>query len=112
MLGHGFQTYGTHFFQSGMWIHEIRWIELGLFVMVPAANIAVIRDVIVQSQFGLAALIKIVFKNICNGMVARAIASGFAAADRLDPFRILLFGQRQDRLGLLVAYLRVVVLCN
>lgn len=63
--------------------------------MVPAANIAVIRDVIFQSQFGLAALIKIVFKNICNGMVARPIASGCAATGRLDPLRRILFGQRR-----------------
>ena len=80
--------------------------------MVPAANIAVIRDVIAVGQFELAGLIKIVFKNICYGSVARPIASGCAMAGRLDPIRRILFGQSQNPLGLFVANLRVVVLSD
>src|SRR6056297_1905725 len=93
-----------------MWIHKNGWVELGLFVMGPAANVVVIRDVIIQGQFGLTGLVKIVFKNICNGSVACPIASGCATAGRLDPIRRILFGQSQNYLGLFVANLRVVVL--
>src|SRR5690625_423582 len=95
-----------------MWIHRDRWFELGLFVIGFTANIAVIRDVIVQAELGLPALVKIVFKNICNGSVARPVASGCAAARGLHPLGCILFGQGQNPLGLLVANLRVVVLVD
>ena len=69
-----------------------------------------IRDVVVQREFGFAVLVKIIFENVSNSPVARPVTLPRAATGSLYPLGGICFGQGQDPLSLLVANLRVVVL--